>query len=305
MALPQIRVMYGHLEGTGGQFARDPSGYVAIDAGVFGKHGLEVFWEHVQGTEERYRRLENGSAQISLVVGRASLQHFLQSRTTKILGCAMNSCPYYLLVHSSIKKLSDLKGKTIACRAGPARSAPLSEVLAKGAQLDPARELTLFLPQSDLDAFTALVNGGAQAALLPRPYGFLAEEKGFVRIADWPDIVDDPLPITIETTETLLRERRDEFAAFLAAHREGIRLLKSRRAHTIEMLQTRFNHSPGLAAKTFDDYLVCMNERLIVDSEKFRQLLSQIAPDRVAEARQIAFDWVMAGALAEESSGVQ
>jgi ABC-type nitrate/sulfonate/bicarbonate transport system substrate-binding protein len=216
----------------------------------------------------------------------------------------MNSCPYYLLVHSSIKQLLDLKDKTIACRAGPARSAPLSEVLAKEAQLDPARELTLFLPQSDLDAFTALVNGGAQAAVLPRPYGFLAEEQGFVRIADWPDIVDDPLPITIETTETLLRERRDEFAAFLAAHREGIRLLKSRRAHTIEMLQARFNHSPVLAAKTFDDYLVCMNERLSVDSGKFRQLLSQVAPDRAAEARQIAFDWVMAGALAEESSRI-
>ena len=296
--------MYGHLEGTGGQFAREPSGYVAIDAGVFGKHGLEVFWEHVQGTEERYRRLENGSGQISLVVGRAALPHFLRSRTTKILGCAMNSCPYYLLIHSSIKKLSDLKDKTIACRAGPARSAPLSEVLTQAARLDPARELTLFLPRSDLDAYAALVHGEAHAALLPRPYGFLAEEKGFVRIANWPDIIDDPLPITIETTEALLKVRRDEFAAFLAAHREGIRLLKSRRAFTIEMLQTRFNHSPGLAAKTFDEYLVCMNEGLIVDAGKFRQLLSQIAPDRAAEARRIAFDWVMAGALSEESAGI-
>lgn len=296
--------MYGHLEGTGGRFARDPSGYVAIDAGVFGKHGLEVFWEHVQGTEERYRRLENGSAQISLVVGRAALPHFLRSRTTKILGCAMNSCPYYLLVHSSIKQLSDLKNKTIACRAGPARSAPLFEVLTQAAQLDPARELTLFLPQSDLDAFTALVHGGAQAALLPRPYGFLAEDEGFVRIAGWPDIIDDPLPITIETTETLFKERGDEFAAFLAAHREGIRLLKSQRALAIEMLQTRFKHSPSLAAKTFDDYLVCMNERLTVDAGKFRQLLSEIAPNRAAEARRIAFDWVMAGALSEESAGI-
>lgn len=302
MARPQIRVMYGHLEGTGGRFARDPSGYVALDAGVFDKHGLEVFWEHVQGTEERYRRLENGSAQISLVVGRAALPHFLRSRTSKILGCAMNSCPYHLLVHSSIKKISDLKDKTIACRAGAAQSASWPEVLTKAAQLDSARELPLFLPQSDLDAFTALVHGAAQAALLPRPYGFLAEEKGFVRIADWPAIVDDPLPITIETTETLLKERRDEFTAFLAAHREGIGVAKSRRALTIEMLQARFKHSPALAAKTFDDYLVCMNERLTVDAGKFRQLLSQIAPDRAAEARRIAFDWVMEGALSEENA---
>jgi ABC-type nitrate/sulfonate/bicarbonate transport system substrate-binding protein len=299
MALSQIKVMYGHLEGTAGKFARDPSGYLSIENGIFANHDLDVSWEHVQGTEERYHRLENGSAHVSLVVGRASLQHFLHSRATKILGCAMNSCPYYLLVHPSISGWQDLKGKIIACREGPARNTPLSETLANTAQLDLGRDLTLALPQSDLDAFNALVNGKVQAALLPRPYGFLAEEKGFKRISDWPDVVDDPLPITIETTEKLLKQRGHEFAAFLAAHREGIRYMKSQRAKTTQMLQDRFNHVPALAGKTFDDYLVCMDERLIVDFGKFQQLLSQIAPDAMAGARQIASDWVMAGALSE------
>lgn len=299
MALSQIKVMYGHLEGTAGKFARDPSGYLTIENGIFAGHDLDVSWEHVQGTEERYHRLENGSAQVSLVVGRASLQHFLHSRATKILGCAMNSCSYYLLVHPSISGWQDLKGKIIACREGPARNTPWSETLANTAQLDLGRDLTLALPQSDLDAFKALVNGSVQAALLPRPYGFLAEEKGFKRLSDWPDVVDDPLPITIETTEKLLKQRGHEFAAFLAAHREGIRYMKSHRAKTTQMLQDRFNHVPALAGKTFDDYLVCMDERLIVDFGKFQQLLSQIAPDAMAGARQIASDWVMAGALSE------
>ena len=109
MSLIQLNVMYGHLEGNAGAFSRDPSGYLSIEAGIFRKHGLEVSWNHVQGTEERYRRLENGTAQISLVVGRASLQHFLTSGTTKILGCAMNSCSYYLMVEPSVAKLEDLK----------------------------------------------------------------------------------------------------------------------------------------------------------------------------------------------------
>jgi ABC-type nitrate/sulfonate/bicarbonate transport system substrate-binding protein len=299
MALSQIKVMYGYLEGTAGKFARDPSGYLTIENGIFANHDLDVSWEHVQGTEERYHRLENGSADVSLVVGRASLQHFLHSRATKILGCAMNSCPYYLLVHPSISGGQDLKGKIIACREGPARNTPLSGTLANTAQLDLGSDLTLALPQSDLDAFKALVNGRVQAALLPRPYGFLAEEKGFKRISDWPVVVDDPLPITIETTEKLLKQRGHEFAAFLAAHREGIRYMKNQRAKTTQMLQDRFNHVPALAGKTFDDYLVCMDERLIVDFGKFQQLLSQIAPDAMANARQIASDWVMAGALSE------
>src|SRR5947209_18795187 len=119
MSLVQLDVIYGHLEGTEGRFSRDPSGYLSIEAGIFQKHGLEVSWNHVQGTEERYRRLENGRAQISLVVGRASLQHILNSKTTKILGCAMNSCPYYLSAAPTITKLGDLKNKIVACREGP------------------------------------------------------------------------------------------------------------------------------------------------------------------------------------------
>jgi hypothetical protein len=73
MSLPQLTVLYGHLEGTGGKFARDPSGYLSIEAGIFRHHGLEVSWQHVQGTEERYRRLENGAAEISLVAAALSV----------------------------------------------------------------------------------------------------------------------------------------------------------------------------------------------------------------------------------------
>ncbi len=299
MALSPITVMYGHLEGSGIKFARDPSGYVSLEAGIFARHGLSVSWELVQGTEERYDRLEKGTAQISLVVGRASLQHFLGSRATKILGCAMNSCPYYLLVHPSVRSWPDLKNKIIACREAPARNTPLSATLANLARLDLGRDLTLTLLQSDLDAFEALVSGRAHAALLPRPYGFLAEEKGFKRISDWPDVVDDPLPITIETTEKLLQRRGADFEAFLAAHREGILYMKNQRAKTIQTLQDRFQHTPAFASKTFDEYLVCMNERLMVDFRKLQQLLAQIAPGETVRARQIAADWVIVGGLSE------
>jgi ABC-type nitrate/sulfonate/bicarbonate transport system substrate-binding protein len=243
--------------------------------------------------------LENGSAQISLVVGRASLQHFLQSRTTKILGCAMNSCPYYLVVNPLIAGLHDLSGRMIACREGPARNTPLAETLMEKAQLGSTQDLMLVLLQSDQAVFEGLLTGKYDAALLPRPYGFLVEERGFRRIADWPDVVDDPLPITIETTDKLLETRGDDLAAFLTAHKQGIAYLKNHRAEALRMLQQRFYHSPALAAKSFDDYLICMNEGLSVNFAKFRQLLSQIAPDDLDAARKIAADWVMPGALSE------
>ncbi|HEY2919107.1 MAG TPA: hypothetical protein VGK77_08960 [Candidatus Binatia bacterium] len=299
MSLVSLTVMYGHLEGAGGDFARDPSGYLSIEAGIFRKHGLDVSWQHVQGTEERYRRLEQGTAQISLVVGRASLQHFLTSKSTRLLGCGMNSCPYYLIASPPITALTDLRGKVVVCRDGPSRNTPIAETFYERAQLRVGADLTLQLPSSDQEAFNMLISGKIQAALLPRPFGFIAEEKGFKRIDDWPEVVDDPLPITIETTAQQLRERENDFSIFLAAHSEGIRYFKSHRAQAIRILEKQFGHSPMLAERTFNDYVTCMDESLKVDFKQFEKLLSQVAPDKAEGARKIAIEWIMPGALRE------
>lgn len=297
MGAAHLAVMYGHLEGAGGNFARDPTGYLSIEAGIFEKHDLKISWNHVQGTEERYRRLENGSAQISLVVGRASLQHFLASKTTRILGVAMNRCPYYLIAHPSIRSLADLKDKVVACREAPSRNTPIAATFVERAHLHLGADLSLQLSNGDQDAFNLLIGGQAQAALLPRPFGFIAEERGFKRLNEWPEVVDDPLPITIETTAKLWDEREKELRNFLSAHSEGIRYFKAHRADAIGVLMKRFDHSAALAEKTFDDYIKCMDEALQVDFGEFEKLLWQIAPEASERARQIAAEWIVPGAL--------
>jgi len=296
VGLTQLTVMYGKLEGAAGKFARDPTGYLGTEAGIYSKRGLEVSWQHVQGTEERYYRLQHRSADISLVVGRAALQHFLDSKRTRLIGSSMNSCPYYLIVKPGIKEIGDLKGKSLACREKTARIAPLPLVF-EGRGLTLGEDVTLTLPDGDQDAFDLLISGEVDAALLPRPYGFIAEEKGFDRVVEWPDVVDDPLPVTIETTEKILRDRKKDFTAFLEAHREAIGYLKTHRDETIRMLGNQFDHSSSLAAKTYDDYLVWLGDRLTVDFTQLEKLLAQVAPDWPGGARKLASEWIAPGAL--------
>jgi ABC-type nitrate/sulfonate/bicarbonate transport system substrate-binding protein len=202
-----------------------------------------------------------------------------------------------LLADATIRHLSDLKGKTIVCREGPARNAPIAESFREQAQLTVGEDLILQLSKSDQEAFDLLVNGKVSVALLPRPYGFWAEARAFKRIANWPDIVDDPLPISIETTARLLAEREKGFAAFLGAHREGIRYLKTHRDETIRLLGEKFSYAPSLAAKIWDQYLVCMDERLTVDFKQFERLLAQVAPAESEKARQLAAEWIIPGGL--------
>ena len=297
MALTKLSCMYGHLEGIDGKFARDVTGYLSIADGIYEKHGLEISWNHVQGTEERYRRLENGQAQLSFVVGRASLQHFLDTKTTRVIGCAMNSCPYLLVADGAIKEIKDLKGQTVVCRDGPARGVPLGWQFQRLGGIDASYDFQIKLVGSDQEAFHSLLDKKAAAAIVPRPYGFVAEDKGFHRMLDWNDLVDDPLPITIETTQKLLGEREKDFRLFLTAHREGILYAKANREKVVQLLIDKFAHYRSLAERTFDDYLGYMNESLQIDMLHMGKLVAQVSTDQAANARQIASEWAIAGAV--------
>lgn len=297
MSLTKLACMYGHLEGIDGKFARDITGYLSIDAGIYEKHGLEVSWNHVQGTEERYRRLESGEAEISFVVGRASLQHFLDTQSTRVLGCAMNSCPYLLLADPAIKEIKDLKNQIVVCRDGPARGVPFRWVFQQLGGIAMGYDFQLKLVGSDQEAFHTLLDKKAAAAIVPRPYGFVLEDKGFHRMLDWNDMVDDPLPITIETTQKLFSEREKDFTAFLAAHREGILYAKANREKVVQLLVDKFAHYRSLAERTFDDYLCYMDETLTVDVKQLTKLLAQVALNSTSNARQVAAEWLIPGAL--------
>jgi ABC-type nitrate/sulfonate/bicarbonate transport system substrate-binding protein len=296
MSLARLNVMYGHLEGTDGKFARDITGYLSIDEGIYEKHGLEVSWNHIQGTEERYRRLESGQAQVSFVVGRASLQHFLDTHSTRLLGCAMNSCPYLMVAGTEIGEIKDLKGRTVACREGPARGVAFDQLFQQLGGLRSGTDLRMQFLAADQDAFRALLDKKVDAALVPRPYGFLAEEGGFHRLEKWPGGVDDPLPISIETTEVLWRERQKDLTAFVTAHREGVRHALGNPAKVIDLLTVKFGHSRALALKTFDDYMGYMDASLLVEMRHLTKLLDQVAPDVPGGASKIAAEWIVPGA---------
>jgi NitT/TauT family transport system substrate-binding protein len=289
--------MYGKLEGEDGRkFAREVSPHLAIEAGIYKKHGIDLQWQHVQGTEERYRRLGAGMADVSFVVGRQSLKHFVQSKNSVIVGSPLNSCPYYFMAGSGVKTIKDLKGKAVACREEPARNAPIARVLKEIAGLELNRDVKLTLLPGDLEAYEALILGRAAAALVPRQFGFVAVEKGFRRL-DCPDIVDDPLPITIETTKDILGKKSKEIAAFLQAHAESVRYLKAHRADALRVLGEKLGQSPSLAAKTFDGYFTLLDDSLKIDLRHLKNLAAQVAPEYPGGAGQLAKEWLAPGVL--------
>lgn len=300
MEATRLRVVYGVLGEGREMVARDPTGYLAIEQGIYRRHGLELSWDHVQGTDERNQALASGEADLSLLIGRASLQHFLRSGATRVIGSCMNASPYVLMAPPEVGALADLGGKVLACRRAIAETAPLAETFLDRGRLELGADVRLEAVDTDQHALDRLSDGSAGAAMLPRPFDFVARERGFLPVSGWPEVADDPLPITIETTESLFRERGDALAAFLAAHREGIRFLKGHRNETLAMLERVFGYGLDLAAELYDDYLMLLDERLTVDLPRLEELVRLTAPDVGVSAPELASRWLAPGAASLE-----
>jgi len=296
MELTRLRVLYGVLGEGDERVARDPTGYLAIEQGIYRRRGLELSWDHVQGTEERNQALAAGEADLSLVIGRASLQHFLRTGATRLIGSCMNRSPYLLVAAPGIDAVSGLRGKTLACRRIIAETAPLAGTLLDRAGLDLGADVRLESVNTDQHALDLLTAGSADAALLPRPFDFVARERGFLPVADWPEVVGDPLPISIETMASTLRDKGNALRMFLVSHREAIRYLQGHRSETLAMLERVFGYAPDLAAVLYDDYLVLLDPRMTVDLPQVDRLLRLTAPDAGAEVADLASRWLAPGA---------
>lgn len=296
MEVTRLRVLYGVLGEGDEMVARDPTGYLAIERGIYRRRGLELSWDHVQGTEERNQALAAGEADLSLVIGRASLQHFLRTGATRLIGSCMNRSPYLLMAAPGIDAASGLRGKTLACRRIIAETAPLAGTLLDRAGLELDADVRLEPVDTDQHALDRLTAGSADAALLPRPFDFVARERGFLPVSDWPEVAGDPLPISIETMASTLRDKGNALRTFLVSHREAIRYLQGHRSETLAMLERVFGYAPDLASVLYDGYLVLLDSRMTVDLPQVDRLLRLTAPDAGVGVTDLASRWLAPGA---------
>ena len=296
MQLTRLRVLYGVLGEGGEKVARDPTGYLGIERGIYRRRGLELSWDHVQGTDERNQALASGEADLSLVIGRASLQHFLRTGATRLIGSCMNNSPYLLMAAPGIDAIAGLRGKALACRRVIVETAPLAGTLRERGGLEPGADVRLEAVDTDQHALDRLTAGYAGAALLPRPFDFVARERGFLPVPDWPEVAGDPLPISIETMASTLRDKGNALRTFLVSHQEAIRYLQGHRSETLAMLQRVFGYAPDLAAGLYDDYLGLLDPRLTVDLSQVERLLRLTAPDAPTSLSELASRWLAPGA---------
>jgi NitT/TauT family transport system substrate-binding protein len=209
--------------------------WIAKDAGIFKKHGLDLETVFINGSVRGIQSLLAGDLGYSGAVGTAAINAKLAGGDIAVIQSQMNTLPYYIIGNQSIKSPEDLKGRT-------------ASVHIPGTSADFALRLALTrvgVPYKDIKAITV---GGAPARIA----AVLTGQTDFTVVTDGEKIQGEKagLKVIIDmaklkvpfqfncmvTTRTRIRENPDEVRRVVWSMAEAIHFFKSNKEQSLKIM---------------------------------------------------------------------
>ncbi len=228
--LQRFRVVYASAT-SGGPL------WLAQDKGRFQAHGLDPELTFISGTTAVVQSTLSGESPISYAAAPAMLHATLAGADLVFIAGAVNTLLYDLVVHPSITKVEDLRGKAIGVtRFGASSDFSIRLVLEKKWGLNPDRDVTIRQMGDNRAIVTALQAGAIQAAPLTSDARLKAEKLGLKTLVDLGSLGIDYQHTALFTTREFVRKQEDTVRRFLRAFVEGIHLFRTDKAAAVKVL---------------------------------------------------------------------
>ncbi len=173
----------------------------------------------------------------------------------KILGCDWPGVPHGLMVKSSISKVEDLKGKTIAVAAPGSLPNLLVNAILDQNKI-PATDVRFANLGGDLDRFKAVVAGVADAGIVAAEFMAVAPKDVKMLVAGH-DALPNYVRLCLTMTGKTIASRREDAIGFMAAEMNALKFAVSHRDETIKLTQETIHAKPDdpRPAYAYDDTL--------------------------------------------------
>ncbi len=173
----------------------------------------------------------------------------------KILGCDWPGVPHGLMVKSTIGKVEDLKGKTIAVAAPGSLPNLLINAILEQHKI-PSTEVRFANLGGDLDRYKAIVAGVADAGIVAAEFMAVAPKDVKMLVAGH-DALPNYVRLCLTVTGKTIAARREDTINFMASEMGALHFAVTHRDDTIKLTQDSIHVKPDdpRAAYAFDDTL--------------------------------------------------
>jgi NitT/TauT family transport system substrate-binding protein len=173
----------------------------------------------------------------------------------KIVGCDWPGVPHGLMVKSTISKVEDLRGKTIAVAAPGSLPNLLINAILEQHKI-PVSEVRFANLGGDLERFKAVVAGVADAGIVAAEFMGVAPKDVKMLVAGH-EALPNYVRLCLTMTGKTIADRRADAINFVAAEIDALKFAVSHRDETIKLTQDSIHAKPEdpRPAYAYDDTL--------------------------------------------------
>jgi len=245
-AQEKIRLAHSALESSNSVW------YVAKERGLYKKYGLDADLLFIPSTTTSVSSLVAGDVQVANASGGGVASAVVAGADLVLVACYLNSLPYELVVHDSIKSAEDLKGKSIGISRLGSASDVAARALIRGLGLEPDKQVPILQVGGPAERAASFKTG--RIAGFPSPPGIIHLTKGFpfrilISTADFQKRFEFPY-ICATTTRSYLARQRETVKKVLMAHIEAMQFFKTHKEDSKKIIAkySRINNEDYLEA---------------------------------------------------------
>src|SRR6185295_9608041 len=211
--------------------------WVAKDAGIYKKHGLDVNIIYIEGTPKALMSLFAGELQVVAGTGPAVASAKVRGADASMIMGFEVYLPYYLVAAPGIKSVEELKGK-VGANHSAATSADFAMRLGlRNIGLDPEKDVNLRVVGATNLRMIMMQQGQAQFTVISTTEREEAERLGFKVLTD---LASKKIPYPhsgVISSQKMLREKRDVMLRFGRATVEAIHYFKNNKPQSLAILK--------------------------------------------------------------------
>ncbi|MBI3065441.1 MAG: ABC transporter substrate-binding protein [Deltaproteobacteria bacterium] len=210
--------------------------WIAHEAGIFRKYGLDVQLIFVESGSRTVQTLISGDVVAAQVAGPSVIQSNLQGSGVVLIAGILNTMDYKLIVSRDITRPDQLKGKIVAVsRIGSSSDFATRYALEKYG-LIPDKDVSILQIGSQPARFSALETGKIHGVMIAIPLTAKAAKMGYNTLADLQMLGLEYQHTGLAVTQNVIKTQPELVRNVLKAFVEAIHYMKTRRKEAIAIL---------------------------------------------------------------------
>ena len=206
--------------------------WVAADAGLFTKHGVNVGVKYLAATSA-VQAMVGGGEEVGFV-GNQGIDAKIEGADLVYIASGLPTFVFQLYGRPEIKTIADLKGKVLAVTQPAASTDYASRIVLRRNGLEPDKDVRILYAQDTTNVLNSVSVGNAAAGILGAPMSLKAKAAGLKMLVNIAELKVPFLFTGILSSPKVVREKNEALTRFLRAYVESMAVIRRDKETTIK-----------------------------------------------------------------------